>query len=91
MPFSLPAYAPVVTIWMAFCQIFHEVCKFYALFHEVYKFYALFHEVYKFYALFLHSFGVLSSKYFLQCFVFMQCVGDFYCVLMTVKANQQLN
>jgi len=56
---------------MAFCQIFHEV--------------------YKFYALFLHSFGVLSSKYSLQCVVFMQYVGDFYCVLMTVKVNQQLN
>jgi len=40
---------------------------------------------------FLHSFGVLSSKYSLHCFVFMQYGGDFYCVLMTVKVNQQLN
>jgi len=55
--FSLPAYAPVVTIRMSFCQIFHEV--------------------YKFYALFLHSFGVLSSKYSLQCFVLCSMVGIF--------------
>jgi len=54
-------------------------------------FYQIFHQVYKFYTLFFHSFGVLSSKYSLQCFVFVQYGGDFYCVLMTVKVNQQPN